>query len=962
MSVRPFKFLDSYTRQDADIFFGRDKEIEELHTKIFQSKLLLVYGVSGSGKSSLVNCGLGSRFQPTDWLPINVRRKQNMVQDMTQAVAAACVTPLTGKPGLIKALRSVYLDHFMPVYLILDQLEELFIFGDEEEQTAFITAIAKVLAASEELNVKIVLVIREEYLARLTAFEETVPELFENRARLERMTWRNATLAIEGPCARAGIELEEGFSEKLLANIAAGRKDVELTFLQVYLDRVYDRMEQAGGQRFTLDLLERIGAVSDVLGQFLDEQIATFSDPEQAMTVLKAFVSTHGTKKLITTEEAVAFTQEIGKAQTSDAVNSVIRRAVDLRLLKDQDDQGRYELRHDSLAATIYAKISLFEKELIEIKQFVEQAHGSFLKRRTLLRPEDLKYIAPYEDRLFLSKEQRAFIAQSKKEATRKYRRRLVLGISITSVVLVVLTVLTIRAQQARTAALEQKSIAEKESLRAGDAERSALRAKEDSDRQRAAADSLRDRAIENARELEKAIAEKDEARIQSLQNERKAIESSAAEAEQRRLAELKSHQLEEESKRTTTALEKEKLANDEKERVNRLHSASTIAQNSMTVSDPALRGLMAVQALRFMEENKGNTHSQEVITALYGALHALELKDAWKVGGLAGETRVMVPDQRPSQLLVMGNKGILQHVDMDARYKTVVRDLSDKLLPGDRAFLSSSHQQMLFAHGDGSLEVWSVASGTRIARGDRGTSAQEIGAFSSFGDNGPFVTGERVKGHVVLWSLQGSSLKELRSFDADAGVRAFEPLPGRNEIACITGSAAITIIAADGTTRRIALPSHGTVTKAAIDPVGHVLVVGTSDGSIAIVDPVANKATLYVTGTGRACDAIAVSGDGRWIAAVNSAGELSLYDRSKKLDDVNLRPSDGSPAALSFGDNDALYLGYDDGKVIRLLFTASAMSDRICKLCTAQGRKWTAGEWEQYIDVGTLRNTCGGN
>jgi ABC-type phosphate transport system ATPase subunit len=68
MVKSPFKFLDSYTISDRDIFFGRDQEITDLYRKVFESKILLVYGVSGTGKSSLINCGLASRFDESDWL------------------------------------------------------------------------------------------------------------------------------------------------------------------------------------------------------------------------------------------------------------------------------------------------------------------------------------------------------------------------------------------------------------------------------------------------------------------------------------------------------------------------------------------------------------------------------------------------------------------------------------------------------------------------------------------------------------------------------------------------------------------------------------------------------------------------------------------------------------------------------------------------------------------------------
>jgi putative ribosome biogenesis GTPase RsgA len=64
----PFKFLDAYTREDSDFYFGRNDEINALYEMVFQTDLLLVYGASGTGKSSLIQCGLASKFQSHDWL------------------------------------------------------------------------------------------------------------------------------------------------------------------------------------------------------------------------------------------------------------------------------------------------------------------------------------------------------------------------------------------------------------------------------------------------------------------------------------------------------------------------------------------------------------------------------------------------------------------------------------------------------------------------------------------------------------------------------------------------------------------------------------------------------------------------------------------------------------------------------------------------------------------------------
>ena len=74
----PFKFLDAYTQEDKDIFFGRKDEITSLYEMVFQTDLILVYGASGTGKTSLIQCGLASKFQSHDWLEIYIRRGNNL--------------------------------------------------------------------------------------------------------------------------------------------------------------------------------------------------------------------------------------------------------------------------------------------------------------------------------------------------------------------------------------------------------------------------------------------------------------------------------------------------------------------------------------------------------------------------------------------------------------------------------------------------------------------------------------------------------------------------------------------------------------------------------------------------------------------------------------------------------------------------------------------------------------------
>jgi ABC-type phosphate transport system ATPase subunit len=56
--LNPFPGLRPFAPEESDLFFGRERESEEVLKKLLNNRFVTVIGASGSGKSSLIYCGV----------------------------------------------------------------------------------------------------------------------------------------------------------------------------------------------------------------------------------------------------------------------------------------------------------------------------------------------------------------------------------------------------------------------------------------------------------------------------------------------------------------------------------------------------------------------------------------------------------------------------------------------------------------------------------------------------------------------------------------------------------------------------------------------------------------------------------------------------------------------------------------------------------------------------------------
>ena len=69
----PWPGLEAFKEEDHNFFHGRETEIEELHRLVQRERLTVLFGVSGLGKTSLLQAGLFPAMRNENVLPVRIR-------------------------------------------------------------------------------------------------------------------------------------------------------------------------------------------------------------------------------------------------------------------------------------------------------------------------------------------------------------------------------------------------------------------------------------------------------------------------------------------------------------------------------------------------------------------------------------------------------------------------------------------------------------------------------------------------------------------------------------------------------------------------------------------------------------------------------------------------------------------------------------------------------------------------
>lgn len=284
----PYPGLRPFEPADADLFFGRKEQTDELLRRLEEHRLVAVLGLSGSGKSSLVRAALIAALSRGNfaegavrWRIAMLRPGADPLNQLSEVLNKALGTDAGRSAalhrssfGLIHAARAGRCpDDNLLVFV--DQFEEIF----RQREAAFdfvrllLTAVQE---AQSEYRIYVVITMRTDYIGDCAQFRDLPEALNDSQYLVPRLTPEQQRLAIAEPATLAGGQVDGELVQQLMLD--AGDDPDQLPILQHLLMRMW---AIARHRRLTVDEYNQAGGWRDAIDQQGRELLAPLPEYQQ---------------------------------------------------------------------------------------------------------------------------------------------------------------------------------------------------------------------------------------------------------------------------------------------------------------------------------------------------------------------------------------------------------------------------------------------------------------------------------------------------------------------------------------------------------------------------------------------------------------------------------------------------------------------------------------------------------
>jgi preprotein translocase subunit SecG len=418
----PWPGLLAYSEKDSNFFCGREHESDELYRLITRRPLTVFFGISGVGKTSLLQAGLFPRLRQENVLPIYIRlgfsnEDISLVNQVKKAIELQSIASGVEAPStrenepLWEYFHRKNADFWnkrnrliIPM-LVFDQFEEIFTLGRFDksritESKNFLDELGNLIEGRPPLSLKkkldknpadaegfsfsrhyykILVCLREDYIPELESLRDQIPSIIFNRFRLLSLNGKAAFQVV----SQAKHLIKSNIAEKIVRFVAASNRSnlkldslkLEPALLSVVCYELNKKRQDCNEKYITGDLFQ--GSHEQILSGFYERSLNGFSQEVQSF-IEEKLVTVSGHRDSIAIENALSI---------SGINQNTIDRLINRRLIRIDERVGRrrIELTHDLLTGVIVSNRNQ-RRKLIEAKtkekNIIEREQKKRLKER----------------------------------------------------------------------------------------------------------------------------------------------------------------------------------------------------------------------------------------------------------------------------------------------------------------------------------------------------------------------------------------------------------------------------------------------------------------------------------------------------------------------------------------------------------------------------------------------------
>lgn len=1010
IGINPFPGLRPFTLDESHLFFGREGQVDEILLKLSQHRSVTVMGYSGSGKSSLMQCGLipvlyGGFMTDSSpfWEIVFSRPGDSPIKNLVSSIVSHLIAKgkieesdadihkaiissvlKSGPNGLVEVAKFFQSQKDENIFFLVDQFEELFRYsevGDEfsNEAIAFVNLILHAVH-QREVPVYIALSMRSDFIGDCAAYPGLTQMINTSNYLVPQMSREQMRLAVLGPVAVGGGRISSRLVKRLVTDI--GDSHDQLPILQHALMRTWDYWIENHDPREPLDVrhYNAVGKITQALSLHANEAFdeLTIREREIAEVLFKSITEKNQENQGMRRPARVNKIAELAEASEQEVilVAEKFRKGGRSFLMPGQhvalSATSVIELSHESMMR-IWTRLQEWVNEEYEsalmYKKLSEAAGLYQVGKTSLWRPPDLQLALNWQkkqkpNRTWAQRYDEAFeraivfldtsriTYEAELQNQERLQKRMLRRARVTSIILGIALLISLFFF---FFGLTQQIAAERAAVEANLARDNAIEQEKKAEVQKKIAEDRADEIEKQKVELQKVNDNLETALIETDKARKEAVANFNEAQKQTNIAQRESENARRQTDIAVKEYERAELALKDNNRLLMLSIAQSMEAKSAQEDEKELAGLLAMQGYLFHTANGGLRYDHYVFNGLYHALTKLygSNYNAIKVpGNFHNKMYALAISKNSNTLYVTGNDGRIFKGDYATQ--TVQNQVGANAFPNRVLALSNDENYLVNGSDSSFIQIYNLTGSAKpqIVKGHSGF----VNAIKFLPDNSGFISAASDRSLRFTNHLTGQSRQiALLPFD----LKAIDISRDGNWLvgASISGNV-VRVNLKDFKHEILANESPSRVLSIAFHPTRNMIAYGIDvvnerglsvRGAVKLFDLNEKSVVKELSGHHAGVSDIEFSPDGLLLATAGYDHKLHMWvvDHEQDLP-IDMDSNNGNIWDIGFAKgSDFLIASCNNGEIRIWPTDPKALAEQVCPRLT---RNMTPEEWKIYV------------